>query len=138
VAVGTEGAASNNDLDLLGELRTAGLLAKIHGGDAAALPARDLLAMATLGGAHALGLDAEIGSLEPGKAADFIAVDLGGFLTQPVYDPASTLVYAAGRGAVADVWVAGRRLLAGGRLTGYDEAELAATARAWGERIRAG
>ena len=137
VTLGTDGAASNNDLDLLGELRTAGLLAKVSTGNAAALPALTLLEMATLGGARALGLDAEIGSLEVGKQADFIAVSLDSFLTEPVYDPASALVYAAGRGAVTDVWVAGRALLESGRFTTLDPKALAATAQAWGQRVRA-
>lgn len=136
VAIGTDGAASNNDLDLLGELRTTGLLAKVSTGNPAALPAQALLEMATIGGARALGLDGDIGSLEPGKAADMVAVDLGALLTQPVYDPASALVYAVGRDAVTHVWVAGRQLLAGKRYTTLDEQALASTAKAWGDRVQ--
>ena len=135
VAIGTDGAASNNDLDLLGETRTAALLAKAVAGSAAALDAHRALRMATLNGARALGLEACIGSLEPGKAADLVAFDLSGLAQQPVYDPVSQLIYATGRDCVRHVWVAGRQLLDDRRLTRMDEHALIATARAWGERI---
>ena len=135
VAIGTDGAASNNDLDLFGEMRTAALLGKGVAGDAAALPAARVLGMATLGGARALGLAAEIGSLTPGKAADIVAVDFGHPETEPVYNPISQLVYAAGRHQVTDVWVAGRRLLADRRLTTLDSADLIARARDWRRKI---
>src|SRR6185503_2148896 len=102
LALGTDGCASNNDLDMFGEMRTAALLAKGVAGDARALPAADTLHMATLAGAKALGLDAEIGSLRPGKAADFIAVDLGEVSTQPLYNVVSQLVYASSRHQVSD------------------------------------
>ena len=111
LALGTDGAASNNDLDMLGEMQSAALLAKGVAGDAAALPAETVLRMATLNGARALGLDKEIGSLSPGKWADITAVDLSGPETQPVHDPLSALVYSADRRQVSDVWVAGKRLL---------------------------
>jgi 5-methylthioadenosine/S-adenosylhomocysteine deaminase len=137
VAIGTDGAASNNDLDLLGELKTAGLLAKLASGDAAAAPAPALLHMATLGGARALGLDDDIGSLVPGKAADLVALDLSAPHCQPVYDPISQLIYAAGRDAVSDVWVAGRQLLRDGRFTALDVDAILARAADWGERIAA-
>ena len=137
VALGTDGAASNNDLDLLGELRTAALLAKAVAGDASALPASRALEMATLDGARALGWDDEIGSLVPGKAADVIAVDLGGIETEPLYHPLSQLVYALDRGRVSDVWVGGQHLLRGRRLTTLDEAEILDAARRWGARIGA-
>jgi 5-methylthioadenosine/S-adenosylhomocysteine deaminase len=97
VALGTDGAASNNRLDLFGEMRLAALLAKVATGNAAALPAAQVLASATLGGARALGLDREIGSLAPGKAADVIAVDLAGVGAVPCYDPISHVVHAVGR-----------------------------------------
>jgi 5-methylthioadenosine/S-adenosylhomocysteine deaminase len=135
VALGTDGTASNNDLDLLGEMRTAALLAKGMNGDPAALPAHTVLRMATLNGARALGLDQDIGSLEVGKAADVVAIDLGGLDTQPVYHPVSHLVYAVGRQHVTDVWVAGRHVLRDGRLTDVDEAELIERAVDWGRRI---
>ena len=136
VAVGTDGAASNNDLDLLGETRTAALLAKAVAGSATALDAHRALRMATLNGARALGLENDIGSIEKGKAADLVAFDLSGLAQQPVYDPVSQLIYACGRDCVKHVWVAGKQLLDDGRLTRMDEQQLCATAKAWGERIR--
>ena len=138
LALGTDGAASNNDLDLFGELRTAALLGKGVAGDARVLPAARVLRMATLNGARALGLGEETGSLEPGKAADLIAVDLGQPETEPVYHPISQLVYAAGRHQVTDVWVAGQRLLADRRLTTLDLDEILQRARDWREKIHAG
>ena len=111
VALGTDGAASNNDLDMLGELRTAALLAKGITKDARALPAADALRMATLNGARALGLDQEIGSLELGKAADLVALDLNALNTLPLYSPLSQLVYSARSTQVSHVWVNGRLLL---------------------------
>ena len=138
VAVGTDGAASNNDLDLLGETRTAALLAKAVAGSATALDAHRALRMATLNGARALGLEANIGSLEVGKAADITAFDLSGLAQQPVHDPVSQLIYATGRDCVRHVWVAGHHLLDDSRLTQMDEAALIDTARTWGARIRAG
>ena len=137
VALGTDGAASNNDLDLLGEMRSAALLAKGVAGDAAALPADTALRMATLNGAKALGLDADIGSLTPGKWADITAVDLSGPETQPVHDALSTLVYSADRRQVTDVWVAGRRLLQDRRLTQLDLPAILERVASWGERIAA-
>ncbi|MGG5291742.1 TRZ/ATZ family hydrolase [Pseudomonas shirazensis] len=135
VAIGTDGAASNNDLDLLGETRTAALLAKAVAGSAAALDAHRALRMATLNGARALGLDAQIGSLELGKAADLVAFDLSGLAQQPVHDPVSQLIYATSRDCARHVWVAGEQLLEERRLTRMDEAALTAMARAWGARI---
>ena len=135
VAVGTDGAASNNDLDLLGETRTAALLAKAVAGSATALDAHRALRMATLNGARALGIDSDTGSIEIGKAADLVAFDLSGLAQQPVYDPVSQLIYATGRDCVKHVWVAGKQLLEDRHLTRLDEQQLCATARAWGERI---
>jgi 5-methylthioadenosine/S-adenosylhomocysteine deaminase len=135
VAIGTDGAASNNDLDLLGETRTAALLAKAVAGSASALDAHRALRMATLNGARALGIEAETGSLEVGKAADIVAFDLSGLAQQPVYDPVSQLIYATGRDCVKHLWVAGKQLLDDRRLTRLDEAQLCATAKAWGRRI---
>ncbi len=135
VAVGTDGAASNNDLDLLGETRTAALLAKAVANSATALDAHRALRMATLNGARALGLESEIGSIELGKAADLVAFDLSGLAQQPVYDPVSQLIYATGRDCVKHLWVAGKHLLNNGKLTRMDEQQLCATAKAWGERI---
>jgi 5-methylthioadenosine/S-adenosylhomocysteine deaminase len=135
VAVGTDGAASNNDLDLLGETRTAALLAKAVAGSATALDAHRALRMATLNGARALGIEAETGSLEIGKAADMVAFDLSGLAQQPVYDPVSQLIYATGRDCVKHLWVAGKQLLDDRRLTRLDEQQLATVAKAWGQRI---
>ena len=111
VALGTDGAASNNDLDMFGEMRSAVLLGKLAADSAAAVTARDVIRMATVNGARALGLGEETGSLVPGKWADMIAVDLDRVNTRPVFDPVSQIVYAAGRDQVTDVWIAGSRLL---------------------------
>lgn len=138
VAVGTDGAASNNSLDLLGDTRTAALLAKAVAGSATALDAHRALRMATLNGARALGMEAHIGSLEVGKAADLASFDLSRLAQQPVYYPVSQLIYASSRDCVRHVWVAGRQLLDEGRLTRLDERLLRDKACAWGERIAAG
>ena len=135
VAIGTDGAASNNDLDLLGETRTAALLAKAVAGSATALDAHRALRMATLNGARALGIADECGSLEAGKSADLVAFDLSGLAQQPIYDPVSQLIYASSRHCVKHVWVGGKPLLEDGRLTRLDEDELHAKACAWGRRI---
>lgn len=137
VALGTDGAASNNDLDMFGEMRSAALLAKAVAGDASAVPAAAALRMATLNGARALGMEELLGSLVPGKAADVVAVDLGGIATQPIYNPISHLVYATGRHQVTDVWVAGRHLLRGGALLTVDEIDLAQCASQWQDRLSA-
>ncbi|MEO1766140.1 TRZ/ATZ family hydrolase [Thiobacter aerophilum] len=131
VALGTDGAASNNRLDLLNEARTAALLAKGSTGEPTALTAHQALAMATLHGARALGLDARIGSLVPGKAADIVAVDLSELETLPCYDVVSHLVYAAGREHISHVWVEGELLLDARVLTKLDERELMAKASHW-------
>ena len=135
VAIGTDGAASNNDLDLLGETRTAALLAKAVAGSATALNAHNALRMATLNGARALGMGEETGSLEVGKAADLVAFDLSGLAQQPLYDPVSQLIYASGRDCVRHVWVAGEQLLDDRCLLRQDEAQLLASAHAWQARL---
>jgi len=135
VAIGTDGAASNNDLDMFSEMRTAALLAKAVAQDATSVPASLALRMATLNGARALGLEEETGSLLPGKAADITAVHLGEIESLPVYDPISQLVYATGRHQVTDVWVAGQQLLKDRVLTQMDEHALLAKAREWGNKI---
>ena len=131
VALGTDGAASNNGLDLLAEGRLASLLAKLTAQDARALPESRVLEMATLGGARALGLDDAIGSLEAGKLADLTAVDLRAPRFQPVHDPMAALVHAQSGSAVSHVWVAGQALLADGALTTLDEAAVIDAARSW-------
>lgn len=138
VALGTDGAASNNDLNMLGEMRTAAMLAKAVSSKPGALPAHQALRMATLCGAQAIGLGEETGSLKAGKWADLCAVDLHALETEPVYNAASQIVYAAARHQVSDVWVAGRRLLKARRLTAIDESSVRARAREWGRRIVAG
>ncbi len=136
VGLGTDGAASNNRLDVFGEARLAALLAKGVSGDAGAIPAAEALQMATLNGARALGLDGDIGSIEPGKQADLIAVDLGAIEHTPCYDPVSHLVHVTGRDQVSDAWVAGRRVVAGRRPTRVDTDELAARVRFWQDRLQ--
>ena len=135
VAIGTDGAASNNTLDMLAEMKTAALLAKGVAGDPTAVPASTALRMATLNGAKALGIDKDLGSLTENKWADLTAIDLDAPETQPVHDVISTLVYAASREQVTDVWVAGRRLLQERRLTRMDQAGLIQRAEAWRARI---
>lgn len=136
VCLGTDGAASNNDLDLFGEMRTAALLAKGVAQDARALPAYQALRMATINGARALGLSHLTGSLEQGKSADIIAVDLAFPSTAPVYHPVSQLVYAAGREQVTDVWVSGKQLMRDGQLTTVDEDAVLQRAAQWRRRIQ--
>jgi len=135
VALGTDSAASNNDLDVLGEMRTAALLAKGVAEDASAVPAATALRMATLNGAKALGLEAEIGSLTVGKSADIAAIRLDGIETQPLFDPISDIVYAASRHQITDVWVAGRQLLNRRELTTIDQGTIRDKATAWRERL---
>lgn len=136
VALGTDGAASNNRIDVFGEARLASLIAKGVTGDAAALPAANVLRMATLGGAAALGLDHDIGSLEVGKHADLIAVNMSGLDHLPCYDPVSHLVNVTGRDQVSDVWVAGERLVADRLPTRIDPHDVAARARFWQDRLQ--
>jgi 5-methylthioadenosine/S-adenosylhomocysteine deaminase len=135
VALGTDGAASNNDLDMFGEMRTAALLAKAVSGDATAVSAAVALQMATINGAKALGLDNVCGSLSIGKSADVIAIDLSYLETQPLYCPVSQIVYAASRHQVSDVWVAGQRLLKQRQLMTIDKAALIVKVAKWQERL---
>jgi 5-methylthioadenosine/S-adenosylhomocysteine deaminase len=137
VALGTDGAASNNDLDMFGEMRTAALLAKAVAGDASAIPAYTALRMATINAARALGLDRETGSLEPGKAADVIAVHIDDIEAEPLYHPLSHIVYACSRDKVSDAWVAGRHLLSERRLTTVDETAIRRRSREWLQKIAA-
>lgn len=134
VAIGTDSACSNNDLDMFGEIRSATFMAKVKQRDPTTLPALQALKMATLNGAKALGIDREVGSLEVGKAADVIAINLDPFFTQPIYNPASQLVYAANRLQVSDVWIAGKRLLTSGKFTQLDIDRAVAKAKSWAKR----
>lgn len=135
VGLGTDGAASNNRLDVMGEMRTAALLAKGTSGDAATVSAADALEMATLEGARALGLEAGIGSIERGKWADLAAVELSSVETLPCFDPVSHLVYAAGREHVTHAWVAGETRLDERRLVTLDEQDLRDKALWWRKRL---
>ena len=136
VALGTDGSASNNDLDMFGEMRSAAFMAKLVDSNPEYLPAHAVLNMATRGGAKALGFGQEIGSIEIGKAADVIAVDLDRFETLPVYHPVSQLVYAACREQVTDVWVNGKQLLKDRVLTTIDEQDLRSTIEGWRKKIQ--
>ncbi|MDF2529633.1 MAG: mtaD [Gammaproteobacteria bacterium] len=136
VALGTDGAASNNDLDMIGEMRTAALLGKIRDHNPESLSAQTVLRMATINGAKALGFDYFTGSLEVGKAADVIAIDLNAPATMPVYNPVSQIVYSSSRDQVTDVWVAGKQLLKSRSLTTLNEAEILNQATQWGEKLR--
>ncbi len=136
VGLGTDGAASNNRLDIFQEMRLAALLAKGSSKQADAIGAHRALRMATLGGAQALGLDEEIGSITKGKAADLCAININDIGLVPCYDPASILVYSAGREHVSDVWVAGNIRVADGHLLETSEIELINLAALWQNQIR--
>lgn len=136
VGLGTDGAASNNRLDVWTELRTAALLAKGATGNPRSIDAATALRMATLDGARALGLEARIGSIVPGKSADLAAVELSSLETLPCFDPLSHLVYCAGRENVTHAWVEGKALLEERRLTSIDAGEIKAKARWWQQRIQ--
>jgi len=137
LAIGTDGCASNNDLDMFGETRTAAILAKAVAQDAAGFDAFSALRAATLGGAKAMGFDHLVGSIEPGKQADLVCVDLSPLETQPLHHVVSQLVYATGRQQVSDVWIAGARKLRERELVDMDTAAIVANARQWRERIAA-
>ncbi|GAB2514099.1 TRZ/ATZ family hydrolase [Lysobacter humi (ex Lee et al. 2017)] len=135
--IGTDGCASNNDLDMVGETRTAALLAKAVGNDASALDAASALHAATLGGARTLGLGDRIGSIVEGKQADLVCIDLDALEAQPLHNVISQLVYATGRHQVSDVWIAGRAKLRDRVLVDLDIEALKANARQWRMRIAA-
>lgn len=137
IGLGSDGAASNNRQDIFTEMRSAALLAKVSSGNPEAVNAWQALEMATINGAQALGWDETIGSLEKGKAADVIAVELNDLFTTPVYDPISHLVYVCGREHVTDVWVNGRRRVAQRQLQGLDEQALITKAQGWQIKLKA-
>jgi 5-methylthioadenosine/S-adenosylhomocysteine deaminase len=137
VGIGTDGAASNNVLDVLAEIRLAALLAKASSDDATTLSAAEALHMGTLGGAKALGLAHSIGSIETGKWADLTCVDLSGLNSQPVYDVISQLVYTAHANQVSDVWVAGKHQLDNGELAHINTDKLLERSNEWRDRIAA-
>ena len=134
--IGTDGAASNNRLDMFAEMRLAALLAKGASGDAAVLPAHAALYAATLAGARALGLDHRTGSITPGKCADLVAVNLGKLELLPVYDPVSHLVYAAGRSDVSEVWINGKHVVKKQHLAWIENEELESIALMWQNRLK--
>ncbi len=135
VCLGTDGAASNNDLDLAGEMRTAAMIGKLAANDASAVDAHTALAMATINGAKALGLEKSIGSLEAGKLADIIAIDLSGLAHTPMYDPVSHLVYTQIGHRVSHVWVNGKALVDNYQLQTLDTPSIARKARQWQEKL---
>ncbi len=136
VCLGTDGAASNNDLDLLGEMRTAAILAKGISGNASACNARQAIEMATINGARALGMANRIGSIEEGKCADLIAINLASLNTQPLYDPVAQIVYAAASRQVSHVWIDGVAQLRDFELCNLDSDEIIARASSWARKIR--
>ena len=135
VCLGTDGAASNNDLDMFGEMRTAALLAKGISQDASTCNTRQIIEMATINGARALGLGNEIGSIEVGKQADIIALDLSALNTQPVYEPAPQIVYAMQSNQVSHSWIAGNCQLADFQLCNLDVDKIRHNAQVWKSRI---
>lgn len=135
VGIGTDGPASNNNLDLFEEMRSAALMAKLVTGDPESLSARTVLRMACLDAAKALGMEDQIGSLEQGKSADAIVIDLDQPHLTPIYDVASHLVYAARGSDVRDVLVNGRVIVRKGRVTTVDVERVKAASRAKGEQI---
>lgn len=135
IALGTDGAASNNKLDMFTEMRMAAMLAKTSSGDASALPAWDVLCMATCNGARLLGQENELGILEAGKFADIIAVNLNTPSTQPVYDPVSALVYSVSSSQVTHVWVHGQHLVRERQLIRMNQSSLLKKAVSWQQRI---
>lgn len=136
VGIGTDGAASNNGLDMFAEMRLAALLAKGSSGDAETVPAWKALEMATINAATALGMDQSIGSIEVGKLADIVALDLSSPETMPCYDPVSHLVYAANRQQVSHVWVQGKLVLQDRQLANIDHKELSEKAKAWQSKLQ--
>lgn len=136
ICIATDGAASNNDLDLLGEARTAAFLAKGISEDPHALPVTDAIEMITINAARALGMENEIGSIEVGKQADFCALDFSGPESRPVHDVLSQIIYATNREQVSDVWIAGEHILQQRQLPRMDITDICTRADQWGERLQ--
>ena len=135
VGIGTDGAASNNDLNIQGEMKTAAMLAKAVANDAASLPAMAALKMATIGSARALGIDELTGSIELNKYADLQAVRMSELTQSPMYDPASQLVYTDSSRYTEYVWVAGKARLSKGELTSIDASQILKNTRLWQSKI---
>ena len=136
VALGTDGAASNNDLDMLAETRTAAMLAKAVSQDATALSAIQALKAATINGAKALNIDDKTGSLEKGKLADIISIDLSPLHCQPVYDPISQIIYAARSDQITNVWSEGKQLVQNRQLTTLNTSDILSKANEWANQIK--
>jgi 5-methylthioadenosine/S-adenosylhomocysteine deaminase len=137
VGLGTDGAASNNDLDMFEAMRTASFLHKVHTLDPSATGAQTVLEMATIGGAAALGMSSSIGSLEPGKRADLIVVDMRAARQMPLYDPVSQIVYTTRGDDVRTTVVNGKVLMRDRKVLTLDEEKVLATARDWARKVRA-
>ncbi len=135
VALGTDGSASNNDLDMLGEMRTASFMSKGLEQDPTALPAMEVLKMATINAARALDMADRVGTLTTGKSADIVAINMDTIESMPVYNPVSQLVYACDRSQVTDVWIAGKQVLEQRRLTTIEENQLRHNANSWQDKI---
>ena len=135
VCLGTDGAASNNDHDMFAEMKSAALLAKGFSANASACDAKQTIQMATINGARALGLGDSIGSVEVGKQADLIAINLSRLNTQPVYDPIAQLVYATNSQQVSHVWIGGVCQMSDYRLSNLDEDAIMATAQSWANKV---
>jgi 5-methylthioadenosine/S-adenosylhomocysteine deaminase len=136
LGLGTDGAASNNDLDMFGAMRQASFLAKLVTGDPTAVPARTALDLATIGGARALGMEATLGSLETGKRADLITVSMGSARQTPVYDPISHLVYVTRGTDVRTTIVNGRILMRDGRVLTLDRGSVIGDANRLAQKVR--
>ncbi len=137
VGLGTDGAASNNDLDMFEAMRLASLLHKVHTGDPRVVSAVQALEMATIGGARALGMDRAIGSLEPGKRADVIVVSMASARQTPMYDPVSHLVYTTRGDDVRTTIVNGKVLMRDRKMATLNESAILAEARQWAVKVRA-
>jgi 5-methylthioadenosine/S-adenosylhomocysteine deaminase len=137
IGLGTDGAASNNDLDMFEAMRTASFLHKLHTGDPQAVGARTALDMATMGGARALGMGDRVGSLEPGKRADLIVVSMASARQTPMYDPISHLVYTTHGDDVRTTIVHGKVLMRDRKMLTLNEASVLSEARAWADKVRA-
>ncbi len=137
VCLGTDGSASNNDLNMFGELHIAAILAKAVAKDAAALPAIEALRMATINGAKALDMADQIGSIVEGKQADLISIDFNHIAAQPVFDPVSHLAYNTGH-TVNHVWIAGTQQVKHGKLCHINEQLYIERAQQWADKIALG
>ena len=135
VAIGTDGSASNNDLDMLQEVRTASFLSKAVTKDATQISAEDCLEMITLNGAKFLGLEQKIGSIEVGKLADLTAIDMSSIALKPLYSPVSQLIYNCTSANISNVWINGKQILQNGKLVGFKMPELERKVEKWKEKI---